>query len=861
MLPMECGVEVKKGPSVRPPFVASEKKVMIRETQKTSPQEKLQGDRRGLSYSDFHREVTKNVEDVYPKRLENRLKPRIGRTASGEREIVKYKSYVPNYIKKGEKLLEKDVKSGSIGLLDVNKNTGSSVSSTSSSLWTDESSNDSSRGMSVSSSHKRMNNPPLQFYLMSSKPGNCPQVSRPSEEANETLETDSALKENTTKECGASIGGDGCFQQSPSGAVLQQHEKEKSDYKTVPTSGTFSNLSKPNIPPCTRVIPKTQADDPKKKGEKLDDRIRNSRVHDLFGKEKTAPVFVPGIVPQKQFIGLSKFYDTKVFLAERVAETDRKGVPGRSVYRQGGVLDSGASLSCPSPREADNNKPFLKRISFMSLEKNKFSSERSRSAPRSTKAESSPTRGRTLDRRSAVTPSKQSDQGSAKVLSERARSISPFRRLSFSIGKSIKGSDPKDAHTPPHSCTTNISSRPSSEDPSCSSFSGSSSFDKTSSTRRGRSSPLRRLLDPLIKPKTSNSCKSPEPSQRAAYQKHIFSDSQPSSSTFLSRNGKLSTVQALFRVTSKNDQPLFTFAVDKEQNITAATIRKQNSLEKDGSGYKYTFFAVQEVKKKSGKWINHGSKCQSQEYTSNIVAQMRASGSQSSIPTGGDCFDQFMTREFVLFSSESQRTNELAAIVVKIPTAVDRNSSNDLCQDQTLGETQRSTTVILPSGIHSLPHRGGPSSLIQRWKSGGACDCGGWDMGCNLRILTSQNQPSKPSCSSEPPSTSDGFKLFFQGGVSDNRPFLRFTTYKDGVYAVEYNSSLSLLQAFSICIAVNDGRNFSGTLEPNSSQKEKSSSETPPILNERLKSFSGHLDGDSPARYLSFRPLSPVGRV
>ncbi|EOA26565.1 hypothetical protein CARUB_v10022623mg [Capsella rubella] len=856
---MECRMETKKGSSDRPPFVAAEKKVLNKESSKSFTPDKFRDDKRGLSYSDFHREITKKVEDVCPKRLENRLKSRIGRTASGERDLVKYKSYVPSYIKKYEKHEEKVVKAGGIGLLDlrnrqsgdkqVDKHTRSSLSntSTSSSLWTDESSTDSSRGLCASPFRKRVNHPPLQYYLMSSKPGDNFQDLDPPRDDGDMSESHSFLPGNITDRQRDTSIRDGQFHQSPRATALPPNDMKDSDFKIAPKTRTFLSPSKPDSPSCTRIISRNLAEDFKKKGEKMEERIRNPRVHDLFGKEKPAAVFVPGIVSQKQIIGLSKFYDSKVLLAERVAET--KGFSEKLAYGKVAVLDSG--------READGSKPFLKRISFLS-------SERSCSAPRSRKAESSPSRSRTLDRRSAETLPKQSDQKPAKIVSERARSISPFRRLSFSIGKSSKNSNTEDAQTPPHLSASLISSRAGLDNLSASSLSDSSSIDKTSAVNRGRSSPLRRLLDPLIKPKSSHSCRSPEPSQKDAplsHQKHMLSDSQPSSS-LLSSNGKTSTVQALFRVTSKNDQPLFTFAVEKEQSITAATIRKQTPPEKEDYGHKYTFFTVQEVQKKNGKWMNHGRKMQNQEYTSNIVAQMRVSGSKPLIFAGESAVDNLTTREFVLFASESQRTNELAAMVIKIPKISDTSST----KDTTLGDyfADVDATVVLPSGIHSLPHKGGPSSLIQRWKSGGSCDCGGWDIGCNLRILTNQhNKPRNPS-----PSTSDAFKLFFQGGSHDNnnQPFLSFTPYREGVYAVEYNTSLSLLQAFSICIAINEGRNPSKTTEPNNTScvdnNKAYGGEMSSIQNERLKSFSGPIEAEAPARYLSHHPpLSPVGRV
>lgn len=187
-----------------------------------------------------------------------------------------------------------------------------------------------------------------------------------------------------------------------------------------------------------------------------------------------------------------------------MADSNRKGFPERLAYVQGA---------------ADGSKPFLKRINFLSAEKN-----RSCSAPRSIKPESSSSRSKILDRRSTETLPKQSVQRPVKAVSERARSISPFRRLSFSIGKSNKNSSAEDAQTPPHLSTTLVPLRAGLDNRSRSYFSESSSLDNTSTTAtRGRSSPLRRLLDPLIRPKSSHVCRSPEPLLKGAHQKHIFS--------------------------------------------------------------------------------------------------------------------------------------------------------------------------------------------------------------------------------------------------------------------------------------------------------------------------------------------------
>lgn len=106
-------------------------------------------------------------------------------------------------------------------------------------------------------------------------------------------------------------------------------------------------------------------------------------------------------------------------------------------------------------------------------------------------------------------------------------------------------------------------------------------------------------------------------------------------------------------------------------------------------------------------------------------------------------------REFVLYSSEADQ--ELAAIMIPDESSCDhgdqRNKGKELLGKEDgnsfrKAETEKfiSTRVIIPGGIHGLPCKGVPSPLIDRWKSGGSCDCGGWDVGCKLRILSNKNQ-------------------------------------------------------------------------------------------------------------------------
>lgn len=49
--------------------------------------------------------------------------------------------------------------------------------------------------------------------------------------------------------------------------------------------------------------------------------------------------------------------------------------------------------------------------------------------------------------------------------------------------------------------------------------------------------------------------------------------------------------------------------------------------------------------------------------------------------------------------------------------------------------------VVTTSGNHSLGSNEscGPSSLLDRFRLGGGCECGGWDMGCPLTIFGNPN--------------------------------------------------------------------------------------------------------------------------
>ncbi|KAL8232717.1 hypothetical protein R6Q57_002495 [Mikania cordata] len=278
--------------------------------------------------------------------------------------------------------------------------------------------------------------------------------------------------------------------------------------------------------------------------------------------------------------------------------------------------------------------------------------------------------------------------------------------------------------------------------------------------------------------------------------------------------------QALFQIAVKNGRPFFTFSVDNSNEILAATVRSLTGKDNTNS-WVYTFFTIHEVKKKKSGWLYHSTKDKGNTYLPNVTAQMKVS---NPLVCNGT------TREFILSSVDSGQSDqeyELAAIIVRFLRKTGEDENQDCF----------STTVVLPGGHHSVPRKGEPSPLIERWRSGGRCDCGGWDVGCRLRTLINKVQSDRKS---NPP---ESFDLFLQGDVINEKPFFSFSPINEGVFAVDYNASLQLLHAFSICISVIECRKSSHQTELRTYVAKRVDDDLPPVT------------------YTSLPPVSPVGRV
>ncbi|PIN15105.1 hypothetical protein CDL12_12255 [Handroanthus impetiginosus] len=175
-----------------------------------------------------------------------------------------------------------------------------------------------------------------------------------------------------------------------------------------------------------------------------------------------------------------------------------------------------------------------------------------------------------------------------------------------------------------------------------------------------------------------------------------------------------------------------------------------------------------------------------------------------------------------LAAAELHPQLEIAAIVMQVPIGKreslkfktgDRKSDKplpnllDLCQleqeKEEISDISRSGTmhVVIPDGNHGLPstESRGPSPLLDRWRLGGGCDCGGWDMACPLNVFGNPHfwiADGQSLMDNQHPA-----ELFVQGRKDDIPAFTMRAT-EDGKYAVDFHAQLSSLQAFSICVAV-----------------------------------------------------------
>ncbi|XP_023532153.1 uncharacterized protein LOC111794401 [Cucurbita pepo subsp. pepo] len=839
------------------------------------------------------------VNDSPCKASRNHQKDVISGKMTKKEEIIRYMSNLPCYLERGEHVREKVL---SVGVLDWGRlekwQHGHKQLSSRSNGSPSSSSDCPSPHFGydhISSPCQRIHRPSLYSHLLASPHS---QFVKSFGETNEKGQDLKFVHSNTLSCRGKSIKSSQHSFKADREVKIKQSEKTGSETKVL------QECKPPPGAVCYEVASSQCGDFI---GVETSRSQKDSvHKHDVLEKPE-ASVASPSSLLKNNDSEVHEFSDSTFLLSHRSKERSQKRLLKRS------TVSLPAKLKDDLPN-ASNTHCIINGNQFMQKHNCSINARNnSRSVSRSVRAGCSPSKGRISEEKTSVVAPLNSmvkeasiglDVKASTVAVAKGRSSSPFSRLSIGMGRRCKSYSSAGNSCASDQSSAHIAVQSGSENAMPSACLNDLRNEKPSHTGRASSSPLRRLLDPLLKPKAAVYHHAVEPIEKDLNSMADKKYNRPADSSAvqlrklkldMSRCRKISVndsavdkkhepsdVRALLQVTFKNGLPLFTLAVDNVSNILAATV-KLTSSRKGAVSHTYTFFTVQEVKRKTGSWINQGSKGKGRDYISNVIAQMKVSDSELSLLTRPD---EPSTREFVLFSVDLRQADhqtsdflpneELAAIIVKIPPKIKQggtitdevkltsynNSSEGSAQLQLPAGSESfiSATVLLPSGMHSLPSKGGPSSLIERWNSGGSCDCGGWDLGCKLRVFANQNQIIGKSSSSQPSPITDQFKLLPQEGVPEDHCVLSLATFKDMIYSVEFDSSLSLLQAFSICLAMIDCRNSRQLPEASILFESKTSGKSKLMDNDRLLTPNPP-EREAPAEHITCPPLSPFGRI
>lgn len=452
---------------------------------------------------------------------------------------------------------------------------------------------------------------------------------------------------------------------------------------------------------------------------------------------------------------------------------------------------------------------------------------------------------------------------------KKSRHPSPSHRFSFSLGRISRSFSFRESASAPLCSSASVTDRSGPMAPEDFPCGGSLTKEKPDVASKVRSG-IRRLLDPLLRSKSSisyhrsESIRQPEQSVASLSSSHGYS-----TESLQIGNHEVSTLEALLQVSSADGLPLFKFVVGKNGHIVAAATKDATLSGKSNCARKYTIYSVDEMIKKSNGWIGQGSKTRSGGPVHNVVGQLTfrdACSDNGNEPT--------VEREYVLSGpglSQADKellyppmNRELAAIIFKIsmdtPSNCEAQATNhkflrgDLQGSKLSNEDKNHLMVILPGGDHSMPSNGEPSSLIDRWRSGGSCDCGGWDVGCKLRILSPLKDFYETSsvCS-----MSDHLELFVQGEAQQENAIFSLKLYRTGIYLVKFNRSISSLQAFATCIAVISCQMSSEPSDRHQLSKSRTSRGHSVNGNDvNLPNMTPHFE--VPSKYPPFSPLDRV---
>lgn len=243
-------------------------------------------------------------------------------------------------------------------------------------------------------------------------------------------------------------------------------------------------------------------------------------------------------------------------------------------------------------------------------------------------------------------------------------------------------------------------------------------------------------------------------------------------------------------------------------------------------------------------------------------------------------------------SAELHPDLEIAAIVMQVPLEKRESftyKSGDKVSDKVISNllnrsmieqrkkdcrdsrSPEKVKVLVPTGNHGLPsaESRGPSSLLDRWRLGGGCDCGGWDMACPLTVLGNpciQCAEDQPLLDNQQP-----LDLFVQG-AKESTPALTMTSVEEGEYAVDFHAQLSTLQAFSICVAILHGTEVSTDARKDRNKQLSKSNSLKVLIDDGVeflieavtteeKTKVTKMVKEIPPSYVLNPPFSPISRV
>ncbi|XP_050378699.1 uncharacterized protein LOC126796004 [Argentina anserina] len=187
----------------------------------------------------------------------------------------------------------------------------------------------------------------------------------------------------------------------------------------------------------------------------------------------------------------------------------------------------------------------------------------------------------------------------------------------------------------------------------------------------------------------------------------------------------------------------------------------------------------------------------------------------------------FEKRENLKYKRGDKVCDKVPANLLKLSTVKQKKEDPDSWNSGNL-------KVIIPSGNHGLPsaESKGPSSLLDRWRYVGGCDCGGWDMFCPLTVLSNPNIQLADNQLFE--DNQQPLELFVQGS-KEKKPALTMTMVEDGQYAVDFHAQLSTLQAFSMCVSILHGTETSASVTGQEENKQLSQNNSLKVLKEEVK--------------------------